>query len=464
MRSKLSKIYRNLKKVGLTAEQEEKILLELNDDRPHDTPIIDGRMAVVTTDEGRIRLLNLYDYHDLITLQAMAQPRGSYVSHIRSIDELLEKDRQREKDGFPRKIRVGKMIKPGKAGKGKVVVVPTTVEEKFIHDPNFTAQEEGQGQGGSGDGEKGEVIGEQPVRDPDEAGAEGPGQGEGGQHEMESSAYDLGKILTEQFELPNLQDKGKKRSLTRYTYDMTDRNRGSGQVLDKKATLKEIVETNIHLGNIPDIDDIDPSRFIISPRDRIYRVLSKEKDFEAQAVVFFLRDYSGSMAGKATELVVTQHVLIYSWLLYQYANQVESRFILHDTEAKEVEDFYTYYNSRVAGGTQVFSAYEMVNHIVKEENLAADYNIYVFHGTDGDDWDTEGKKAVPALKEMLGYVSRVGVTIAEHAGSSQNDTEVERYLKKSGLLEKFPNLLRLDTINESTDEPRLIEGIKRLIS
>jgi uncharacterized sporulation protein YeaH/YhbH (DUF444 family) len=281
---------------------------------------------------------------------------------------------------------------------------------------------------------------------------------------MESSAYDLGKILTEQFELPNLQDKGKKRSLTRYTYDMTDRNRGSGQVLDKKATLREIVETNIHLGNIPDVDDIDPSRFIISPRDRIYRILSKEKDFESQAVVFFLRDYSGSMAGKATELVVTQHVLIYSWLLYQYANQVESRFVLHDTEAKEVEDFYTYYNSRVAGGTQVFSAYEMVNQIVTKENLAADYNIYVFHGTDGDDWDTEGKKAVPALKEMIGYASRVGVTIAEHAGTSQNNTEVERYLKKSGLLEKFPKLIRLDTINESTDEPRLIEGIKRLIS
>jgi uncharacterized sporulation protein YeaH/YhbH (DUF444 family) len=259
----------------------------------------------------------------------------------------------------------------------------------------FCTQEDenqGQGQGGSGDGEEGEVIGEQPVRDPDQAGDGGPGQGEGGQHEMESSAYDLGKILTEQFELPNLQDKGKKRSLTRYTYDMTDRNRGSGQVLDKKATLREIVETNIHLGNIPDMDDIDPSGFIISPRDRIYRILSKEKDFESQAVVFFLRDYSGSMAGKATELVVTQHVLIYSWLLYQYANQVESRFILHDTEAKEVEDFYTYYNSRVAGGTQVFSAYEMVNRIVKEENLAADYNIYVFHGTDGDDWDTEGKR------------------------------------------------------------------------
>ena len=54
-------------------------------------------------------------------------------------------------------------------------------------------------------------------------------------------------------------------------------------------------------------------------------------------MVFFLRDYSGSMSGKPTELVVTQHVLIYSWLLYQYAGQVESRFILHDTEAKEVD-------------------------------------------------------------------------------------------------------------------------------
>jgi hypothetical protein len=49
---------------------------------------------------------------------------------------------------------------------------------------------------------------------------------------------------------------------------------------------------------------------------------------------------------------------------------------------------------------------------------------------------------------MMGYASRVGVTIAEHTSSSLNNTEVERYLKKSGLLEKFPKLIRLDTINE----------------
>jgi uncharacterized sporulation protein YeaH/YhbH (DUF444 family) len=464
MGTKDDQIYQTLKKAGLSTRQEGKILQELGDEGSHDIPLSGGDAAVVVTEEGKIRLIGLYDYHDPMTLQHMSQPASTYAMHIRSIDELLEKDLQREKDGFPRKIRVGKMIKPGRAGKGKIVVVPTTVEEKFIHDPNFAEQQEGQGQGGSGDGEEGEVIGEQPIREPDQAGAGGPGEGEGGQHEMESSAYDLGKILTEQFELPNLQDKGKKRSLTRYTYDMTDRNRGFGQYLDKKATLRQIIETNIHLGNIPDVNQIDTSRFIISPKDKIYRILSKEKDFESQAMVFFLRDYSGSMAGKVTDLVVTQHVLIYSWLLYQYANQVETRFVLHDTEAKEVEDFYTYYNSKVAGGTQVFSAYEMVNQIVKTENLAAEYNIYVFHGTDGDDWDTEGKKAIPALKTMLGYASRVGVTIAEHASNTQNNTEVERYLKRSGVLEESPKLVRLDVINESTDESGLIEGIKRLIS
>jgi uncharacterized sporulation protein YeaH/YhbH (DUF444 family) len=301
------------------------------------------------------------------------------------------------------------------------------------------------------------------VRGQEQSGS-GPGQGEGGGHEVESDAYDLGKILTEKFELPNLLEKGKKRSLTRYTYDLTDRNRGFGQVLDKKATLRKIIETNIHLGNLPDVGNIDPTGFLISPADKIYRILSREKDLESQAMVFFLRDYSGSMHGKATELVVSQHVMIYSWLLYQYAKQVETRFILHDTSAKEVPDFYTYYNSAVAGGTRVGSAYRLVNEIVAAENLAQDYNIYVFHGTDGDDWDTEGRETIPELEKILTYASRMGITITEHTSDSLNNTEVERYLKKSGLLEKKPELLRLDTMNEEADEPRLIEGIKKLIS
>ena len=454
MQKQLWKIYQKLKAQGLTPQQEAKILAEIRwcEQNPTGSSAATPREPVFQS---------LYDYHDLMVLQSGTPPQSSYTSHIRSIDELLARDKQRKADGFPPKVRVGRMVKPGRSGTDKVVVVPTATEEKFVHDPSFTPPEEEQGAGGSGEGEEGEVIGEQPVHEAEQSGA-GPGQGGGDQHELESSAYDLGKILTEQFQLPNLKDKGKKRSLTRYSYDMTDRNRGFGQLLDKKATLRQILETNIHLGNIPDVYDIDPARFLISPGDMIYRILSREKDFESQAVVFFVRDYSGSMAGKTTELVVAQHVMIYSWLLYQYANQVESRFILHDTTAKEVPDFYTYYSSKVAGGTQVSSAYKLVNEIVSEENLAQDYNIFVFQGTDGDDWDTEGRESIPLLKVMLRYVSRMGITIAQHSAGVA--TEVEKYVKKSGLLDQAPELLRMDIISDDADESRLIEGIKKLIS
>jgi len=452
MDPRLERLYQKLKADGLSPEREERIRRELHGAEAHGLPDPAGT--------GRPGPGALYGWHDLRVLQGLSADWPNFLLCLKSLDELIERDRQREKDGFPRKIQIGRLVKPGKGGKDKVVVVPTTVEEKLVHDHAAAPPEAG----GSGEGEEGEVIGEQPVREEGEAGAGGAGQGGGEGHEMECSAYDLGRILTEQFQLPNLCDKGKKRSFTRYTYDLTDRNRGFGQVLDKKATLRRIVETNIHLGHISGASEVDPAGLMISPDDLVYRVLSREKDYESQAMVFFVRDYSGSMSGKPTELVVTQHVLIYSWLLYQYARQVETRFVLHDAEAKEVPDFYTYYNSRVAGGTQVASAYRLVNEIVDRENLARDYNIYVFHGTDGDDWDTAGQDTLPELRRMMSYASRVGVTVVRHGYGASGATEMERYLEGSRLPQDQPKLLRLDVMAEDADEPRLIEGIRKLTS
>ncbi len=452
MQSDLNTYFEKLRERGLTPEREELLLRELTDKSSHELP----------GNEPKQGKDGLYGYSDFCCLQEAPDPQASFTARIGSLEELLERDRQREKDGFPRKIRIGRLVRPGRGDKSKFVVVPTTVEEKFIHDRIRPPGEEG-ASGGSGEGEEGEVIGEQPIRPEGDAGGGGAGHGEGDSHELESSAYDLGKILTEKFELPNLQEKGKKSSLTRYTYDLTDKNRGFGQILDKKATLRRILETNIGLGNAPDLYNIDTTGFLISPRDKVYRILSRELDYESQAMVFFLRDYSGSMAGKATELVASQHVLIYSWLIYQYERQVESRFILHDDKAREVPDFHTYYNLQVAGGTQVASAYRLVNEIVEKENLAKDYNIYVFHGTDGDDWDTDGAEAIPELKKILTYASRVGITIAEHTYNSGR-TEVDKYIRNSGLLDEKPELLRMDVMGEDADEARLIEGIKTLIS
>jgi len=460
MNDKALERYRELKKKGVSPKQEKIIQRELSFEGSHELP---AQSSDAMTDKSRLVQQiekTIYQYNDQWRLQAMSAPKTSPGVTLGAIDELLERDRQREEDGFPRKIRIGRLVKPGKGGTGNVVVVPTTVEEKLIHDTTLRPSDESES-GGTGDGEEGEVIGEQPIHAPNGEG-EGAGQGEGGAHEIESSAYDLGRILTEKFELPNLKNKGKKRALAKYTYDLTDKHRGFGQILDKKATLRQVLETNIALGKVPDVYNINTQELLVSPYDRIFRILSRERDYESEAMVFFLRDYSASMAGKCTELVVAQHVLIYSWLLYQYAKRVETRFILHDTEAKEVPDFNTYYNSNVAGGTQVFSAYHLVNEIVEKENLAQDYNIYIFHGSDGDDWDTEGEKAIPELEKMIRYASRIGITIIKHSYTTVQYTGVENYLRKSDLLNKHPNTIQVDAMGEDADETRLIEGIKKL--
>ncbi|MBN2681654.1 MAG: DUF444 family protein [Bacteroidales bacterium] len=409
---------------------------------------------------------SFYDFHDLLAFQQFIPPGMDLISALKTLDELLEQDKKREEDGFPRRIRLGKLVRPSKTDKGKVVVVPSTTEPKFYHDDSVTEEEES-GEGGAGEGEEGDVIGEQQAQpQPGEGEGQGAGEGDSSDHDVTSEAYDLGKIITEKFSLPNLKDKGKKRSFTKYTYDLTDRNRGFGQILDKKATLRRLVKTNIMLGRIKQNEPFSPDNMLLNPQDMVFRILSREKDFETQAVVFFLRDYSGSMQGDPTQLVTTQHLLIYSWLMYQYQNNVVTRFILHDTEAKEVPDFYTYYSSQVAGGTRVAPAFKLMNKIVEEEQLQVDYNIYVFYGTDGDDWDSDGKELIETLKQTLTFANRLGITVAKNAWTPDSKTTtVEKNIIDSGLLKERADLLKMDAmVATGVSEERIIEGIKKLVS
>ena len=406
---------------------------------------------------------SLYFMHDWMVLPGYFTPAPDARLMLRSLEDLLKKKKKREEDGFTRRIRLGKLVKPGKGKKSKVVIVPTTTEPKFYHDDSVTDEES---TGGSGEGEEGDVIGKQKAQPQQGEGeGQGAGQGEGGEHEEGSDVYDLGKILTEKFQLPNIKPKGTKRSLSKITYDLTDRNRGFGQLLEKKATIKRIVETNIQLGNVNPGEPIDTSKLIIGPDDLVYRIMSAEKDFENQAVVFFVRDYSGSMQGKPTEAIATQHLFIYSWLMYQYSNNVISRFIVHDTEAKEVDNFQQYYQLQVAGGTRVAPAFALVNKIIQAENLARDYNIYVFYGTDGDDWDSDGKELNEELQKLLPVVSRIGITVSKNSWTGENETTVEKNISQSGIAEKRRKEFRIDGFNADTaDESRIIESIKKLVS
>ena len=371
-----------------------------------------------------------------------------------SFDEFLKRDAQREKDGFKKRIRIRRIL----SGSDKVIAIPFVVEEKLIHGNFEPTGEHGLDQAGHGEGEVGDIVAEIPLSESGEEGDESnegededPKAGEG-DHGIETGAYQLGKELSEELKLPDLRDKGKKVPTDEYVYDLTDRHKGSGQFLDKKPTLVSVVRSNIALGRV-DKDNIDPTKLIVGPQDKVFRVLSKERVWKSQAVVFFLRDYSGSMEGNRTKAILNQHLMIYSWLLYQFKHLVIPRFFVHDVEAEEVS-VEAYFTKTTNGGTFIPSVYQEVNRIVEEENLARDYNIYVFQGTDGDD-DDDGQEAIPEIEKILSYVNRMGVSVLKsfrHLELKQ-ENQFEQYVKAGGFTDR-KDVFRMHLMSDSnvTDE------------
>ena len=69
----------------------------------------------------------------------ISQP--GYVHTLKSLEELLKRDEQRKEDGFPKEIRLGKMIRPSDQGGKKIVVIPTVDEEKCRENRSCFAEE-----------------------------------------------------------------------------------------------------------------------------------------------------------------------------------------------------------------------------------------------------------------------------------------------------------------------------------
>jgi len=367
---------------------------------------------------------SFYDTNDLLYFHDLTP--FSPLLEVKSIEDLLKGDEQRVKDGFSKKIKFNKITRTTRNGKKKSVIVPTTNDDKFYHERGFDKD----GLGGAGEGEVGDVISSEPLY---QNGEEGEGAGDGSDdHELENNAYNLGRVLSEKLKL-KLDDKQKKTVLRKKELELTDKKRGSGQLLDKKKTLRNIVQTNLRLGRIEDINNIDATKLIIQPKDKEYYVFSEELVYESQALLLFARDYSGSMTNEITEVVVKKDFFLYSLLRYEYDKLIKSRFFVHDFEAKEVKNFNTYLNLNEGGGTRVSSVFKLMNEIVEEENLAKDYNIFVFYGTDGDDWGTKDltAEALREIKKTLSYANKLGITIVRnHTYSSSNtETQVEEYLK-----------------------------------
>jgi hypothetical protein len=66
---------------------------------------------------------------------------------------------------------------------------------------------------------------------------------------------------------------------------------------------------------------------------------------------------------------------------------------------------------------------------------------------------------------MLSYVNRIGITVAKNSWGLGGLSAVEKYLQRSNLLKERSDLIKMDVMPaETSDEKRIIEGIKILIS
>ena len=133
-----------------------------------------------------------------------------------------------------------------------------------------------------------------------------------------------------------------------------------------------------------------------------------------------MMDVSGSMGDEQKQLVRMQAFWMDAWLSRNYQG-VESRYIVHDVEAKEV-DKQTFFGMKEDGGTRISSALEAAAKLIDDDYEPADWNIYLFHFSDGDNSsDSDNRHCVKLLRDnLLRKVNLFGYTQVKSAyGSGQ---------------------------------------------
>lgn len=259
-----------------------------------------------------------------------------------------------------------------------------------------------QGGTGQGEGQEGDPV------DGQQGEGEGPGQGEAGEGEgqkeleVEMSTIELAEILGSELELPNIEPKGKsdiETSIDRYTSIGTA---GPDSLKHFKRTYKEALKRQIAMGNY------DPKNPVIVPRKSDFRYRSADQKIEKQdsAVVIYMMDVSGSMGEEQKEIVRTESFWINLWLKSQYKD-IAIRYVIHDATAKEVDE-ETFFKTRESGGTLISSAYNLCRDIILADYNPAEWNIYPFHFSDGDNWSADDTKyCLKLMEETLLPMSNV---------------------------------------------------------
>lgn len=324
----------------------------------------------------------------------------------------IEKDNSRFKQIVRGKIKKelkkyishGEMI--GKRGKDLVSIpVPYIVLPHFRHGRD---QSGGVGQGGKDP--VGTPIGVGPAE-------KGPGAGDRpADHilEVDIPLEELAKMLGEELELPNLEPKGKKNIVhQRHRYKGL-RSVGPESMKHFKMSYKKAMRRQIASG------EYNPDKPVVIPypEDKLYRSWKEVEDKEACAAILYMMDVSGSMMDEQKEIVRREAFWIDAWISSQYKGVV-NRYIIHDAVAHEV-DQHAFYHTRESGGTMISSAYKLGMEIAKVDYALDQWNVYVFHFSDGDNWGEDNDKSVHLLEELFLFCNLFGyVQVKSPHGSGE---------------------------------------------
>jgi uncharacterized sporulation protein YeaH/YhbH (DUF444 family) len=231
-----------------------------------------------------------------------------------------------------------------------------------------------------------------------EPGGIGPGGTEPGQHilEVEVSLDELADILGEELQLPRIRPKGRHAITTVKGAYRSIRQTGPESLRHFKRTFKRALRRQIMAGTY------NPQRpvVIMERRDKLYRSWKPVLKPQSNAAILYLMDISGSMGDVQKELVRLECFWIDTWLRRNYEG-IESRYIVRDVRAAEV-DRETFYRLREDGGTKISSALRAAKELSERHYLAAEWNVYVFLFSDGDNCsDADSRDCCRILREEL---------------------------------------------------------------
>jgi sporulation protein YhbH len=288
--------------------------------------------------------------------------------------------------------------------KDKIIKVPLRgiKEYRFIYGDNAP----GVGQG-DGNAQPGQVVGK--------TGKDGQGQGDGkagdrpgvDYYETDVTLDELIEIMFEDLELPNLE----RRALREIETDRFAKRKGYRHVgirvrLDKRRTARQRVKRVLATQHNRAAQGLDPPkdadgnerRFPFHQDDLRYKHLETDVREESNAAVICIMDTSGSMDTMKKYLARSFFFLLYQFISTRYRN-VEIVFVAHHTEANEVTED-EFFHKGEAGGTFISSGYQKALGIIAERFHPSLWNLYAFHCSDGDNFDSDNPAALRAAKEL----------------------------------------------------------------